>query len=392
MGGTTIQDHVDWLIQQGMACNDIGDLIAGLCRRLIADGLPLWQASIAMPSIHPVYRGVMASFTRGAETVTENDEYGSASEESFARAPVFYLLENDLLFGRWKISRGEGVELYPDLAELLQKGGTDHVINLVAFPTEVALRGMAFSVTTDRLIGFSDAHLETLKALLPSLGLTCYRMAATKTATDMLAVYTGARTSVHILGGETQRGAGGALHAAILLADLSNFTALTESHSRDEIVAMLNQRFELVGQNVEEHNGEILKFMGDSVLAIFPADIDSPNEACRNAVASAQHILAANRALNDDGLRRSGPPVDIDIVLHLGEVFYGNVGARGRLDFTVIGPAVNETSRLEKLCDELQQHLLLSESFAAASGLACERLGDFKLRGVSKPAAVFKLA
>ncbi|MGY5810985.1 adenylate/guanylate cyclase domain-containing protein [Rhizobium sp. LEGMi198b] len=375
-----------------MAGNDIGQLVAGLCRRLIADGLPIWQASIAMPSIHPVYRGVSARFARGAEAVTENAEYESVSEESFTHTPIFYLLENGLLFGRWQIARGDGVDFYPDLADLQQKGGTDHVVNLVSFPTEVALRGMALSVTTDCPTGFSDAHLETLKALLPSLGLACYRMAATKTATDMLAVYTGAKTSVHILGGETQRGAGGALYAAILLADLSNFTALTESHSRDEIVAMLNQRFELVGRNVEEHNGEILKFMGDSVLAIFPADIDCPKEACRNAVASARHMLMANAALNNDDLRRSGPPVDIDIVLHLGEVFYGNIGARGRLDFTVIGPAVNETSRLEKLCDQLQEHLLLSESFATACGLACDRLGDFKLRGVSKPAGVFKLA
>jgi adenylate cyclase len=132
--------------------------------------------------------------------------------------------------------------------------------------------------------------------------------------------------------------------------------------------------------------------MGDSVLAIFPTDAEDPQKACMAALASARNILEANKVLNDQRRNDGGPDIGVDVVLHLGEVFYGNIGARGRLDFTVIGSAVNEASRLEKLCSTLGHHLLMSESFARTSAVASECLGSFELRGVSKAVNVFKLA
>ncbi|WP_041671450.1 adenylate/guanylate cyclase domain-containing protein [Rhizobium leguminosarum] len=358
---------------------------------MIADGFPIWRASIRMPSLHPMYRGVAANFTRGGETVLENAEHGSATERDFEKTPIFYLLSRGERTGRWNLARGEGLD-YTELNEFALSGGTDHVISLFEFPKEVALRGLGFSLTSDAPGGFSDDQLAVVAALFPALGLAAYRVAVSKTASDILAVYTGARTSARILAGETRRGMGGSIDAAILLADLRNFTALTEVYQPAEIVGFLNEHFELIGRHVEENSGEILKFMGDSVLAIFPTEAEDPQKACRAALASAQNLLKANEELNRGRTRNGGPDIGIDVVLHLGEVFYGNVGAHDRLDFTVIGRAVNEASRLEKLCGMLEQDLLLSESFAATLAVACEYLGSFELRGVSKKADVFRLA
>lgn len=384
-----INDHIQWIIEQGITSEHIGDLITGLCERLIADGFPIWRASIRMPSIHPMYRGVSANFARGAATILEAAEHGSETERSFEKTPTFYLLSRDEKAGRWNLANDEGLN-YTELNEFAQAGGTDHVIRIFEFPKEVALRGLAVSLTSDAPGGFSDEQLAVIEQLLPALGLAAYRVAASKTATDILAVYTGAKTSARILAGETRRGMGGSINAAILLADLRNFTALTEVYQPEEIVGFLNEHFDLIDRHVGENSGEILKFMGDSVLAIFPTDADDPQQACLAALASARNLLEANEALNRERAGNGGPDIGVDVVLHLGEVFYGNVGAQGRLDFTVIGRAVNEASRLEKLCGTLEQPLLMSESFATTCAVPCQYLGSFELRGVSKRADVFR--
>ncbi|PDS78085.1 adenylate/guanylate cyclase domain-containing protein [Rhizobium sp. L43] len=358
---------------------------------MIAEGFPIWRASIRMPSIHPMYRGIAANFVRGGVTTIEIAEHGIVGERLFEETPIFYLLNRGERRGRWSLERGEGLG-YTELHEFALAGGTDHVISLCEFPKEVALRGLGFSLTSDAPGGFSDDQLAVIEGLLPALGLAAYRIAASKTATDILAVYTGARTSARILAGEIQRGTGGSINAAILLADLRNFTALTEVYQPEEIVGFLNEHFELIDRHVEENSGEILKFMGDSVLAIFPTDADDPQQACLAALASARNLLKANEALNRERTGNGGPDIGVDVVLHLGEVFYGNVGAHGRLDFTVIGRAVNEASRLEKLCGTLDQPLLMSESFATTCAAPCQYLGSFELRGVSKRADVFRIA
>ncbi|OWV78031.1 adenylate cyclase [Rhizobium sp. R634] len=358
---------------------------------MIAAGFPIWRASIRMPSLHPMYRGVSANFSRGGVTIIETAEHGSETERNFEQTPIFYLLNRGEKTGRWNLAKGEGLH-YTELHEFALDGGTDHVISIFEFPKEVALRGLGFSLTSDAPDGFSDEQLAAIQALFPALGLAAYRVATSKTASDILAVYTGARTSARILAGETRRGTGGSINAAILLADLRNFTALTEVYQPGEIVGFLNDHFELIDRHVEENSGEILKFMGDSVLAIFPTDADDPQTACLAALASARSLLKANEELNRERTLIGGPDIGVDVVLHLGEVFYGNVGAKGRLDFTVIGKAVNEASRLEKLCGMLEQHLLMSESFATTCAVPCEYLGSFDLRGVSKKAEVFRLA
>ncbi|MBB2755116.1 UNVERIFIED_ORG: adenylate cyclase [Rhizobium aethiopicum] len=378
-----------WIIDKGICSSSIEEILLGASERLVALGYPVMRLSILMPSLDPTQRGFSISWSSSTGVSTEITTHGTAGQKSFERSPVFYLLSNELQFARWKLSEGEDKHPYPILSELREQGATDYVLKLISFPGEAVLVGMGFSMAADGPQGFSQKQIDDLDMFLPALGLACYRIAATRTATEMLAVYTGPRTSGRILSGQTARGEGTAIYAAILLADLKNFSALSEVYGANRIVAWLNEHFEAIGGAVEANGGEILKFMGDSVLSIFPADLDMPANACKKAFVAAQMAHTANDNLNRRRLAAGGPELLVDVVLHVGEIFYGNVGSPRRLDFTAIGKAVNEAARIERLCDAVGRRLLVSESFANHFEGVFEKVGTFTLRGIAAAADVY---
>ncbi|MDL2410693.1 adenylate/guanylate cyclase domain-containing protein [Rhizobium calliandrae] len=387
-----LQELAGWIIGKGLSTNNIGDILEGVAEGLITLGYPLLRASITMPAIDPLQRGFSVAWQRSSSISVDIQGHDEAGQEMFRRSPISYLVANGLRYGRWKLPSDEYATLYPLLKELSDLGATDYLLKLTAYPEGTALAGVGFSLAGEGPGGFSERQIADLDIFLPSLALACYRIAATRIATDMLAVYTGTRTSGRILSGQTQRGEGAAIYAAILLADLKNFTLLNENHAPNHIVAWLNEHFETIGRPVEQEGGEILKFMGDSLLAIFPADMENPAEACRRALSAAKEAQEANATLNRRRLAAAQPEILVDIVLHVGEVFYGNVGAVRRLDFTAIGKAVNEAARIEKLCDTVDRSLLASKAFASHFQALFEKVGTFSLKGVTRPAEIYALA
>lgn len=380
---------IDWIIAEGLSENSIDDVVGGLVERLLALGYPLVRVSVAMPSIDPMQRGFAVVWFRDTSLSTEVQGHGEAGQEMFERSPIFYLLSNNLLHGRWRLPERTATVSFPLFDELAAFGATDYIMKLVPFPGETALEGVGISFAVDAAEGFTDEQVAAIDRLTPALALVCCRIAAMRVATDMLAVYTGARTSGRILSGETRRGGGEAIHAAILFADLKNFTSLNEAWAPGKIVSWLNESFEAVVNPVEEHGGEVLKFMGDSVLAIFPVDQGKPADACARALSAARTAMQATEALNLSRVARGEPAILIDIALHVGEIFYGNVGASRRLDFTAIGGAVNEAARIETLADTVGHSLLASAAFAAQAPEGFRQVGTFALKGVEKPADVF---
>ncbi|MGO4436871.1 adenylate/guanylate cyclase domain-containing protein [Rhizobium sp. RAF56] len=388
-----MQELVEWIIDKGLSTDSVEEILEGVAERLVTLGYPLLRASIAMPSIDPLQRGFAVAWSRSQGISMEVQGHDDAGQEMFRRSPVSYLLANDLSYGRWKLpAPDEDTAHYALLKDLADLGATDYLLKLTPYPSGTALAGVGFSLAGDGPSGFSDKQIADLDIFLPALALACYRIAATRVAADMLAVYTGTRTSGRILSGQTQRGEGAAIYAAILLADLKNFTSLNEDHPPNHIVAWLNEHFEALGRPVEEHGGEILKFMGDSLLAIFPAERENPAEACRRTLSAAKGAMEANAALNRRRSDAAQPEIPVDIVLHVGEVFYGNVGALRRLDFTAIGKAVNEAARMEKLCDTVDRSLLASADFVSHFQAGFEKVGTFSLKGVTRPAEVYALA
>jgi adenylate cyclase len=385
----------DLVLRGAVANDDLRDLLAQACEQLLGHGIPLWRVSLSMRAIDPTVRALSFVWRPGTDVATDETPYMAADEDeaAYGRSPIVYMLSHDLQVHCWQLERGEGCDVIPILAELRQQGATHYVMWLVRFggPTTPALPGMALGVATDRLGGFGGHELAALDALLPTIGLAACRFALTRTASELLSVYLGPMTAQRVLAGEVHRGTGRAIDAAILIADLRGFTALASREDPLCVVRWLDQYLEAIGGSLSDHGGEVLKFLGDGLLAVFPEDGPDGEQACVHALAAAQETLARTAALNAARRKEALPALALDIALHRGEVVYGNVGAARRLDFTVIGRAVNEASRIEGLCERLGRSLLFSASFAARCRQPVLSLGCFRLRGIDEELEVLTL-
>ncbi len=216
-------------------------------------------------------------------------------------------------------------------------------------------------------------------------------LAARDTLSAALDAYLGRRSAARVRLAPLRRAVGETIQAALLFADLRGFTALSESHPPPDVIAALNAWFDRIAGAVHAFGGEVLKFIGDGVLAIFPVLGESPRAACNAALRAASAALMGMAHLNGERAKHGLAPLSFGIALHLGEIFWGNIGAADRLDFTAIGPAVNLASRLEGLCRPLQKMILVSGALAAQAEMPLLSLGTHALRGIAAPCAVFTL-
>jgi adenylate cyclase len=279
---------------------------------------------------------------------------------------------------------GDDADRYAVTRELRDGGMTDYLALALRF----ADGGRTWaSWTTDAPGGFSEVHTARIESLAPLLAIQIELRSADHILRSLLEVYLGRNAATRVLAGRFRRGTGELSRCAIAFSDMRGFTSFADRRSPHEVVEMLDSFFEAVAGPIQEGGGEILKFIGDAVLAVFPIEGDDPADACRRAFAAAKSALEGVVELN----RRRPSPLDLGLALHLGEVMYGNIGSRERLDFTVIGAAVNEASRIESLCKEVGSSLLLSRAFV--EGLGAPELvasaGSFTLKGVGRAIEVF---
>lgn len=381
-------------VARAAGSDEAEQVIAEFCEALVAAGLPLWRLSLAVPVIDPQFRGASIAWRRGGGVEVFTTLHGPEGEATYLRSPVGWLHAAGLSCAGWRL---DGTETCPDLpllAELRRAGATDYRLHLVAFDPGTALEGVGISFATDRAGGFREAERALLAGLVPVIALVTAKFSLSHTMREMLGTYLGPATGARVLAGEMRRGQSAVVHAAILLADLRGFTALADRDDPLKVVGWLDEHFDALGEPVQRHGGEISKFLGDGFLAVFPvAEPDAlACPACAGALDAARAALARNAALN--ALRRRGglPALEADIVLHYGRVVSGNVGTDRRLDFTVIGRAVNEASRIERLCGELGRPLLLSDAFARRCGAPVIAVGEFALRGVGRAQRIWELA
>jgi adenylate cyclase len=246
----------------------------------------------------------------------------------------------------------------------------------------------AVAFSTDRASGFDDAHIAALSELLPILALVSEIRMKNRLARTLLETYVGSHAGEMILAGATRRGSGTTVRAAIMICDLREFTRISDSWPRDDVIDLLNDYFDAMSEPIARHGGEILKFMGDGLLAIFPL---SKPSACADLLHAVSEARQAMTELNGNSRASGGAPLNFGIGVHVGDVMYGNIGSRARLDFTVIGPAVNMASRLETLTKQLARTVLLSRAFAdlVAGEFELERLGEHPVRGFADPIELF---
>jgi adenylate cyclase len=378
-------DLATWILSETTMRDDPRGLLQGVLDRLIELGVPIWRLSLGISTIDPQFRGMSLTVWRDRPPSVDASFNDAEGEAAFQQSPIFHAQRSGVLQARWNLDDPAALEL-PLLRSLREEGGTDYVLRLVQFGDQrEGPNGAAFSFATKRPGGFEEAHIAMFDALLPALGIAAKCFSIARTAHEALSVYLGPRTGQRVLAGEIRRGTGQKISAAVLIADLRGFTTLMDREEAMRVVRWLDEHFELIGAAIDQHEGEVLKFLGDGLLAIFPftTEPDSGAQACDRALAAAEQALRETRRLNADRQARGEPWLDLDIVLHAGEVVYGNVGAARRLDFTVIGSAVNEAARMEGICQSLAHNLLISDAFAAFCSCPTVPIGRVELRGIS---------
>ena len=376
----------EWLMRGTHDEPVIDKIFVELCNRLRVTGVPMARASLHFRTHHPQWLGariIWRSGMRDAEIQTVGYHVEATAE--FLKSPLRAIIEgaNEI---RQRLQSGEVEVLHHPLCEELRAEGlTDYI----AWPLDHTL-GKRHLVTfaTDAPRGFDDDHIVVLAEILPALALVSEIRLKNQLARTLLETYVGPHASEKILAGATTRGSGVTVDAAILICDLRNFTALSNLRPRDEVIDILNGYFDAMAEPIVRNGGEILKFMGDGLLAIFP--LSNPTACCDllRAIAEAQTALAR---LNDQNLSAGRDALGYGIGVHVGEVMYGNIGSRNRLDFTVIGPAVNIASRLENLTKEVKRSVLFSKAFVERAGCASnlEDVGSYSLRGLSEPITAY---
>jgi adenylate cyclase len=303
---------------------------------------------------------------------------------------------------RERLLDGNEPSRFPVLEEYRVQGATDYFASAMLFgqatigpPTDPddPPEGMISSWTSDAPRGFSDGDIGTIRELLPVLGLALKSASSYRTARDLLAVYLGRDAGERVLSGDIQRGSLDTIRAVIWYFDLRGFTKLSETTPGEQMIAMLNDYFGAAVGAVEAYGGDVLKFMGDGLLAIFKfAEDDS--SGCSRAIAAADELLATMARINDRRAAEDLVVTQFSLALHLGDLMYGNIGAEDRLDFTVIGPAVNMTARIQAMCRPLEQDVIISAAVARAAvreGKRIVSLGPYALRGIPEPQELFTL-
>ena len=313
-------------------------------------------------------------------------KHGMERRTDYLESPMRVTIEQGIPV-RYRLEEGSAaLEQYPLLRSFQAAGATDYL----AFPLQAFVgRHRVVTWTTARPGGFTDAHVAEIEALLPAIAVVVETNALKVMNSILLDTYLGRTIGRHILDGEIHRGQGRWLRAALMAVDLRGFTNLADRMPGEELIRLLDDYFDAVVGAVHGQGGEILKFVGDGVLAIFEPDGRSERDAVRAALAAGQDALQRLDIANNNRAAVGQELIAIGIGLHLGEVIYGNVGAADRLDYTAIGPAVNLVCRLEGLTKRLGRPLLLSESFAEAYGGPLLSLGFQPVRGISAPQEIF---
>ncbi|MEX0279785.1 MAG: adenylate/guanylate cyclase domain-containing protein [Arenibacterium sp.] len=400
-----LADLTEWLIRQGLENTPTDVWLTEFCERVIEAGIQLQRVNVSTRAHHPEIGAVAFRWHRDSEAerfvYSRRDAMSTEVSEEYSKSPLYYLLSQPISEIRQRLDVPDPELDFPMFDELRERGSTDYFAakryflraeqNAVDDPTRMS-EGMTISLVTDAEGGFSRPQLEGLRALLAPICLTLKCAANRKMAEDVTAAYLGSDASQRVLSGDIMRGSSETISAVIWNFDLRGFTTLTETLGGKAIISLLNDYFALTVDIVEDHGGNVLKFMGDGMLAIFDLNQypDARAKAIEAACALREAFVTANVAREADGL----PVTGFTLALHAGDVLYGNIGGVNRLDFTVIGPAVNATARILGMSDPVGQNIVVSSAVAAP--LLDERkdlvsLGSYRLRGVADRQELFTL-
>lgn len=390
---------LDWILRRGLEGAGGSQLVREFSERCNEAGLAISRSLAFIDTLHPVHEGTVYRWRSDDVEEKAAVEYGRSNEgegaASWQRSPFYHLLQTGGEELRRRIGFGEPAD-FTIIQEMKDLGHTDYIVFIHRFADEATIGemdGVYSAWSTRHPDGFNEANLVALRRLVPALGLAIKSAALARVADTLVQVYLGRDAGRRVLKGSIQRGVADRIEAALWFSDLRSYTAITDTAKPSEIIPLLNDYAEAVITSIHEAGGDVLKLIGDGTLAVFRAD--DPAEACRCALRAEENLRARMTKLNERRLAGERPVTTAYIGLHIGEVFYGNIGSVDRLDFTVVGPAVNETSRIASMCRSVDRPVLVSSTFAEALP-AEERarlvsVGRFALRGVGRAQDLFTI-
>jgi adenylate cyclase len=382
MPNADIRAAAKWLTDGARSAPQPQQVLAQLCERLVACGIPLWRVAVFIRTLHPNVMGRRLVWRPGAEVETSEAPFALLDSADFLDNPIARVYETSAAIRR-KLADPDCAIDFPILAELRAEGVTDYLAVPLLF-TDGAIH--VVTCTTRHRGGFTDAQIAGIEAIIAPLTRVAEIRMLRRMASILLDTYVGHDAGERILAGRIRRGDIEEIHAAIWLSDMRGFTVLADSLPPPVLIDLLNRYFDCQVPVILEHGAEVLKFMGDGLLAIFTIAGDETG-TCKRALAAARQAQA-----NIAGLAGSAMPgLRFGLALHIGDVLYGNIGSGSRLDFTCIGPAVNCAARIEKLTGQLGRAILASGEFARHCAEEFTPLGEFRLAGLSAPQLVFGL-
>jgi adenylate cyclase len=392
-------DTMNWLVAQGLTGLSETELIRGFCERCCDGGLHLSRAMAFIDTLHPIYEGRGFRWNDRPSNESDTFEYRSSAEgeaaKNWRRSVFHHMLENG--HDEMQLDLADEASLKFSLIGDLLERGHRHLVALIHRFGDAGTLGQMdcfYSYfTTRRERGFSDGELEALRDLVPVLGLAVKSAQQVDIARTLGRVYLGRDASAHVLGGRISRGVTERINAVLWFSDLRGSTRISESIGPDEIIPFLNDYAEASIDAIHEAGGDVLKLIGDGVLAIFTGE---DMAAARKAALGAEHRFRLNiAALNERRVKDGRPVTSAYVGLHIGEVFYGNIGSEDRLDFTVVGPAVNEVSRIASMCNSIDREFLASSEFCKGLDATGRRYlvstGRYALRGIGRAQDLYTL-
>ena len=403
--GLLVDELADWLMASALDETTPEEVLTGCCERLVAADLPLARVQLGFRTLHPLFQSVSITWRAGEALEVDEHPHGMRSAE-FLASPHHALLTSGIGRLRRRLE-GDAVTVdYPVLHDLRAQGATDYVAWVVSFGSELhgevsGRDGLTGSWTTRRPGGFTDADLRVLKRIERRLAVACKVSIKSQIARNVLRAYLGDHAGERVWAGSISRGSGENIHAVIWFADLRDSTRLSEEMPLAEFLALLNDFFECIAGPVLDHGGEVLRFIGDAVLAVFPMEGHHRDDfthcpvhraACATALAAARDAMARVADLNARRAGAGAQALRYGIGLHVGDVMYGNIGVPSRVEFSVVGATANHAAKIESLCKSLDVPMVVSADFAALVDEPLQTLGRHRLPGAGREQEVFTLS
>lgn len=396
-GNPLIDEIANWLSDQALGKVDLEVLSQQFFDRLYGAGMPISRSHITFDTLHPLFAAVSMEWNRGQGIYTNYHPHVTAkNNDAWKNSPFFTMLEANMTILRRHITGDEALLDFPVLKEFKEKGATDYLAYMIKFGDAQGDGGIFGSWLTDRPNGFTNSEIRSLLRLQKRLGVAYKIGIKEQISENIVTAYLGSNAGKRVLSGNIQRGDGEDIHAVIWFCDLRGSVKLANSMPNDEFLVLLNDFLEGMAGAVLDNGGEVLRYIGDAALAIFPIECENREgcqaaQACELALAAARDATSRINELNRNRQKNGETAVGYGIGLHIGNVMYGNIGSPERIEFTVIGPAANMAARIESQCKVLKKSILISSDFADNFEGELQSVGHHKLGGIDQQQELFTL-